>query len=145
MAELLQKKNNLVHCIFASSVQTDLDEAALTEALVHQRGKSITGLSLYESGHCFQVIEGDRDEVELLYRSFCQDRAHQKMVKIIEEPINQRSFQDWTTAYGEAIKRSFKQMKAQSDYFAAEGPFRYVANGRAKRLVRQFISGKWRL
>ena len=57
---------------------------------------SVTGVLFLENQHFFQTIEGPKEPLHLLYDQIQQDNRHHKIVKLIDEPIIDRAFADWS-------------------------------------------------
>jgi hypothetical protein len=58
----------------------------------------VTGLLLYAGGNIMQVLEGERDAVEALYRRIERDPRHGRVTRVIDFGIGERQFPDWSMA-----------------------------------------------
>jgi Sensors of blue-light using FAD len=74
----------------------------LFDARAFNREHAITGLLLHHGGRFMQLLEGDRDQVQALYRRISSDARHREVVMEHEGPSRQRLFPDWTMGYAEA-------------------------------------------
>lgn len=108
-------------------------------------GSTVTGVVLYEGGNAFQVLEGLREEVDQLYQAACLDSTFRKVVKIVEEPIENRDFDGLSSAYSLSAKDRIPGQRNIAHRFNESDEFGRVCGGRAQRLVRDFTLGKWRL
>ena len=140
----------LIHCVFTSSTWAEMDEQAFLDLVarhkdLNQGSDSITGLMLYEGGNFFQVLEGPQDQVDAMYQAISLDSSYRKVVKIVEERIEGRDFKGLSSAYGTAVKNLVASTGDKEAYFSSEGEFSRVCAGRAKKLVREFVGGRWRL
>ncbi len=55
---------------------------------------------LYYGNDCFfQYLEGDETEVRAVYEKIQQDPRHRNIKTLIEEPINRRTFTNWSMKY----------------------------------------------
>lgn len=42
-----------------------------------------------------QAIEGDENALRQLYRNICCDISHHSIIKLIDEPLEERNFPEW--------------------------------------------------
>ena len=73
--------------------------ALLNEARSFNDAHNITGLLLHREDSFLQVIEGRREDVELLFDRIKQDPRHQRVEVLFEQPIQEREFLDWQMAF----------------------------------------------
>lgn len=139
----------LVHCIYCSaSTSGDLSDADLLAVLDQSRRNNakleVTGILLYQDGSFFQVLEGDRAVVEPLFDKIATDRRHDRVTKIILEPIEQRAFGDWTMGYPHVTRKELAEIPGLNDFFTHNETFVDIGEGRARALLAAFKDGKWR-
>ena len=73
--------------------------AILATSRINNRLHSITGLLVAGGNRYLQVIEGDRVPVERLYANIRRDQRHLAIATLIDRPIMNRAFADWSMAY----------------------------------------------
>jgi len=56
----------------------------------------ITGVLFSEGDRFFQTIEGEEGALRDLYHSIENDPRHQRLNKLLDEPIAERAFADWS-------------------------------------------------
>ena len=139
---------DLIQCIYCSkSVDNPLTPDALDAILEQSRTNNaaidVTGMLLYESGAFFQVLEGERSVVEALYKRLAGDERHGNVIKLIQEPIEQRSFGDWSMGYPRVSREQLAEIDGLNDFFAQGKSFMELEEGRAKTLLDAFKSGRW--
>lgn len=145
------KKPTLVNCVVATSTRGLLDKSSFEQLVKGYRSRSqgkarsITGVVLYEGGSCFQVIEGPEEDVEALYRAISLDKVHRNVVKLIVEPVAERNFDDLWSAHGEGVRALFGRSEGGAGHGRRPAGGFHAGHGRAKRLLRQFVDGRWRL
>ena len=66
------------------------------------------------------------------------------MVKLIEEPLEKRSFADWSMGYSEVTRSELASIPGLNDFFFERSSFEGLEAGRAKALLAAFRDGKWR-
>jgi len=64
----------------------------------HQNNKQLglTGVLFYENDHFFQTIEGKESNLRKIYTAIEKDNRHNRIIKLIDEPIRARTFNDWS-------------------------------------------------
>jgi hypothetical protein len=140
---------DLVHCVYCSaSSKAGLGieglEALLAQCRQENAKHDITGMLLYQHGSFFQVLEGDRAVVEVLLEKIALDRRHERVTKIILEPIAERSFAEWTMGYPNVSWRELAEIPGLNDFFiGGKKSFLQLGEGRAKTLLTAFKAGKW--
>lgn len=138
----------LVHCIYCSAATKDFGPAELTALLSECREKNskvgLTGMLLYADATFFQVLEGDRPAVEALFEKLSRDKRHERVTKIVLEPIEERSFGEWTMGHSKLTKRELAEIPGLNDFFARGSSYMDLGEGRAKALLGAFKEGAWR-
>lgn len=91
-------------CIIYFSKSTDLfSESSLPSLLEQWRDynakTNISGILLYVRGSIVQVLEGEAQAVETLFDRIQIDHRHTDVTKVMNRPITERLFPDWTMGY----------------------------------------------
>lgn len=138
----------LIHVIYASTACEPFDDASLAALLRGARDNNaqlgITGMLLFSDGDFIQVLEGEEPAVDALVRRIFADPRHGRIVRIIRESIAARSFADWSMGFVRTTRAELASLDGHNDFFGAAGCFRGLDDGRAKRLLAAFGSGRWR-
>lgn len=138
----------LVHLAYASVAARGFALPQITAMLREIRPKNrragITGMLLFSEGDFFQVIEGPQDVVDRLFLRISGDRRHSQVMKLIEEPIAERAFGDWTMGCTELSRKELRSIEGCNDFFAGGACFRDLGSGRARTLLGAFRDGRWR-
>jgi hypothetical protein len=140
---------DLVHCIYCSASTKDAfspaDLAALLAECREKNAKAgLTGMLLYSDRSFFQVLEGDRPVVEALLEKLTLDKRHERVTKIILEPIEERAFAQWTMGYPRISRKELGEIPGLNDFFAQGRSYMELGEGRAKTLLSAFKDGAWR-
>lgn len=90
---------NLAHILYISNavrtpIETEIEQLLLTARRNNQRD-GITGVLLHHGKIFIQCIEGPRDKLDQLYARIEADPRHQNIIKVVDEPIEVRSFGSW--------------------------------------------------
>lgn len=140
---------NLVHCIYCSVSKQEFSHDDLATLLAECREKNsaaeLTGMLLYSDRTFFQVLEGDRPVVEALLEKLILDKRHERITKIVLEPIEERSFSQWTMGYSKITRKELASIPGLNDFFARGQSYMELGEGRAKTLLSAFKQGAWRL
>lgn len=100
--------SELMQVVYVSFSTRTLSETELEELLfnfrIRNKNRGITGLLLYNDLSYMQVIEGNRDVVYALLEKIKKDSRHTNLVILLEKPIVDRSFPNWSM--GHHIKKS---------------------------------------
>jgi predicted nucleic acid-binding Zn ribbon protein len=138
----------LIHCIYCSAATDEalgheLLEEILKQSQSNNKKAGITGMLLFDSGTFFQVLEGDKSKVEKLYSKIRKDPRHERVRKLIAEPIEERAFGEWSMGYPRITNKELREIPGLNDFFSEGNSFLELEEGRAKTLLRAFQQGKW--
>ena len=140
--------DELVHLIYVSVATEHFKDDDLITLLELARTKNaatdVTGMLLYSERNFFQVLEGDAQVVDSLYKKISADERHSKVAKIIQEPISERAFGKWTMAYTGATREQLGAIEGLSDFFSEGTCLAEIDPGRSKKLLGAFAKGRWR-
>jgi Sensors of blue-light using FAD len=96
-------EHGLFQIIYLSSATALLTRDELLDLLEKGRRRNakigITGLLLYKDGNMMHALEGEEETVRALYKKICRDRRHRRIIPLIQEPIRERQFPDWSMAF----------------------------------------------
>lgn len=138
----------LSHLIYSSEATTGLVAEDLTgileKARVKNAEKLITGMLLHTEGSFFQVLEGEESALVQLFAVISSDSRHTRVTKIIQEPIANRAFGEWTMAFSDIDSDELEAIAGSNDFFQDGESFSNLKAGRAKKLLAAFASGRWR-
>ncbi|MGI9025295.1 MAG: BLUF domain-containing protein [Burkholderiaceae bacterium] len=139
----------LGHCIYASAATCPFDSRALQvlleKARANNRRLGITGMLLFVDGSFFQVLEGLPENIEAVLRTISADPRHTRISRIIDEPIAERSFAEWTMGYADVTRHDVHAIAGANDFFGKASCFENIDRGRATKLLTAFRDGRWRI
>jgi hypothetical protein len=91
----------------------------------HNAALNISGVLLYSEGTFIQLLEGKDSVIDALYSRIETDQRHKSVVKLIDEPIAEKSFSQWLMGFAvtDAAKtekllgylRSLKELELNRD------------------------------
>jgi hypothetical protein len=108
------------HCIvyFSTSISLfqESDLASLLQQSQHDNALAgISGILLINQGRIIQVLEGKQEIIEALYKRIEQDRRHTDVIKVVDVPIEKRSFVGWSMACGKMTSHQIDLIKTIVD------------------------------
>ncbi|KQQ66243.1 BLUF domain-containing protein [Microbacterium sp. Leaf320] len=113
--------NPLVSLVYCSSATRPFDEQELARLLEVSRARNsardITGMLLYRGGEFVQILEGPRSDVEELMEAIGRDPRHRDVRVLIEEPLHERRFDEWTMGYQSLVAAESGMASGYRDSF----------------------------
>jgi hypothetical protein len=92
----------------------------------------------------FQVLEGFPEDVEPLYQAIAGDPRHGSVVRLISEPIAQRSFGDWSMGQGRATGPDLGAVPALRPLLDPAFRYWHCDPAMAHAVVAALTTGPWR-
>lgn len=96
--------------VYFSTATSAMTESDLEDLLVKAREKNlrlnVTGTLVYEHGHFFQVLEGERSVVRELFDVIKLDHRHGNVRLLIEDTLDARQFGEWSMAWSKLSDES---------------------------------------
>ncbi|WP_337001309.1 MULTISPECIES: BLUF domain-containing protein [unclassified Microbacterium] len=93
----------LISLVYCSTATRPFDDAELGDLLTTSRAaneaRGITGMLLYREGEFVQILEGVADDVSFLMARIADDPRHRDIRVLLEEPLHERRFAEWTMGY----------------------------------------------
>lgn len=136
--------DTLISLIYVSSATILLSQEELTALLETSRRNNtragITGMLLYKDGNFMQVIEGPAVEVHRLHERIGHDARHSGLITLLETPITEREFSDWSMGFRNLSDPGLREMTGYSEFLNTPLTDREFAAepSRAVRLLRAF-------
>lgn len=116
------ENTELMSLVYTSTASASFRETALDQLLAQCRAlneaRDVTGMLLYRGERFIQVIEGPADVVRRLVRIIGRDKRHHSMRILLEEPLEERRFADWTMGYRTLKRRAAGMPHGFRDSFA---------------------------
>lgn len=141
--------SQLIHIIYVSRAEEGVGKDDIINILKIARDNNeklgITGMLLFDGSGFFQVLEGEKTVLENLFKKLANDKRHSQVIKLIEEEIPERAFQEWTMGYSEINKKEMNATEGMNDFFQGKECLVDLDQGRAKKLLVAYSDGRWRL
>lgn len=85
------------------SLSTPLDvEAILASSRRQNLRRGVTGILLFSGGHFAQLLEGSAQALRETMAAIDADPRHEAVTRLMEGPLAQRRFANWSMAFFEA-------------------------------------------
>ena len=139
----------LIHVIYASAATREFTTDEIlrlgTGSCARNSASGVSGMLLFCDGSFFQILEGECDRVHTLMDRIRADPRHTEITTIIEEPIARRSFGEWSMGSAALSVDELASVPGLNDFFTEGACLRELDDGRARRLLKAFKVGRWRL
>lgn len=132
----------MIYLAYCSSATRLFDSAELVQLLRQSRDSNLrqdlTGLLLYHDGSFIQVLEGDADVVQTLYRTICGDLRHKAVTRLTAAPLARRNFGEWSMAFVDTRDLLPEDREAYSDFLQQPLAPEQYEGPRALQLLHSF-------
>lgn len=128
--------------VYTSTQTRPITDSELAQILAVGREKNtrlgVTGMLAHRDANCIGIIEGDDDIVRERFEQVRADPRHTNVRVLLDEPIMQRSFPDWSMAF-QSLDPLMRDVPGFRDLFSAGRPTdgEYGAS-RARALLEWF-------
>lgn len=103
------------HIVYMSRAVRPLSDQDLQELLAQCRRDNalhhVTGVLFYSHGNIAQLLEGDPAIIEPLYEKIARDGRHSNVTQLVNKPIANRSFPDWSMAFHPLETQGFSALE----------------------------------
>lgn len=137
----------IVHqLIYTSSARSALDRAALAEILRIARRNNhavgLTGLLAYHAGSFLQLLEGEEENVAVVFARIQRDPRHGEFRVLFRDQAPEPEFGEWSMAYIDLTESA----RGSSGYVEYGTAFDQAVKDKtqARRVFRNFKDGLWR-
>lgn len=145
----MSRPEPLIHCVYSSVLSPGHDASELVRILAtarrHNPTIGATGILLFCQGAFFQVLEGPRAAISTLYDRIAVDPRHERVTKLIEAPIAERSFRDWTMGLVQVTPAELAEVPGLDRLVAAGRTLAEVDPDTARSLLTALCRGRWRM
>jgi hypothetical protein len=121
----------------AMLASTDVKQILAVSRINNER-RDVTGMLLYRQGNFLQIIEGERDTVEALFKIIARDPRHRQITRMFAQQIEKRDFPNWTMGFREFTAKDAGALDGFIDIFDPSFDMSTFAASRAATLVEIF-------
>lgn len=83
----------------------------LTKSRLNNTRLGITGLLLYHEGSILQILEGEKEIIEDLFKKLKGDPRHKSVIKMFDRNVEQRSFPDWSMGFKQVSNEDWSSLE----------------------------------
>lgn len=106
--------------------------------------RHVSGMLLYMDGCFFQVLEGERAILDRLFEKISKDVRHHHVMKLIMEPIEARTFGNWTMGFKNVTPAELVSITGLTDFLDRDNKgFNDIESKRARQLIDAFRDHRW--
>lgn len=128
--------------VYVSSATVEMStaelEALLLGAKAQNRVNGITGVLLYNSGNFMQCFEGPADRIPATYERIRASRRHRDILELMNENVEQRSFQGWEMALIQPTQSELLAISSARWHAIAGAPASDAPGGDGFELLQSF-------
>ena len=125
------------------STLSDLEDV-LRVARERNGRNAVTGMLLFETSSFLQALEGEGARIEALFNKIQTDPRHTRTVLLLREPIEQRSFADWTMGYTQTSLGEIQDASGVNDFFRDADAIADLDAPKVRKVLDLFRSGSFR-
>ena len=126
-------------CYVSKAVEGLSDEAIediFEVTKINNNRDGITGILLYGFGNFFQVLEGNKKQLDKLFEAICNDSRHHRIETLINHRVKRPIFGSYSATFN--IVKTKTQLRDISDYLNLSD-YNKVFSDRMKRLIHPFL------
>jgi hypothetical protein len=109
----------MYHLVYISYASRPLREDdllnILTESRLFNKKNKITGMLIYLQEKFIQVLEGEYQTVNTLYKNIQEDPRHRKVTTVLEGNTEHRIFKDWSMGFKKLDGQQFEEWSGYKD------------------------------
>lgn len=111
----------MIRLLYISSATKPMNEDELLGLLQECRKSNskegITGMMLYCGDSFIQVLEGNADEVDSLFKVIKKDSRHTNVTVLERKQISERKFADWSMGFKSLSESDLQDVKGLNSFF----------------------------
>lgn len=88
----------------------------LEQARARNLKQNVTGMLLYAGGKFFQVLEGEKSDVEEIFKVIENDERNKGTIVVEKEDINERTFSDWSMGFKHLTSQNKATIKGYTEF-----------------------------
>lgn len=134
----------MIHMVYVSSASRDMGEEDLVSLLeqsrIRNKKQSVTGMLLYAEKMFFQLLEGEKSDVDDIYEDVVRDNRNKWNIVLLEEEISKRTFPDWSMGFKHLSGKEVSSIGGFTDFLDQEVNPEYFKgkSDLALKLLHQF-------
>jgi hypothetical protein len=103
------------YIVYVSTAKRLLSEKELIGLLkvsrTNNKKYNVTGILLYCQGTFMQVLEGDKNSIDQIYKAIELDQKHKNVIKLASGISKKRNFPDWPMAFASVTPETLQEIE----------------------------------
>ena len=116
----MDKEISMINLVYTSTATHQMEEdellCLLEQARDRNKRQNVTGMLLYGTGSFYQVLEGEKEDVEDIYQSIVKDGRNHSNIVILKNEIDERAFPNWSMGFKDLRKETSQSIDGYSDF-----------------------------
>lgn len=138
--------STLYHLIYTSKATEQFKTKELDSLMKQARFNNfiyqVTGLLLYGEAQFIQVLEGEKNNIDVIMDKITQDKRHTQIDIITYQPIHERAFDSWNMGLALLSQQNALQKKLIQQC-SVELNFEALSNYEANLIIKAFALKKF--
>jgi Sensors of blue-light using FAD len=109
----------MYHLVYISYAVNPLREEDLVDILttsrLYNKKNKVTGMLVYLRERFIQVLEGEYEVVNTIYKKIKEDPRHRRVTVVLEGNTRQRIFKDWSMGFKKLDDHQFQELSGFND------------------------------
>lgn len=122
----------MICIVYISSANLGLSRGEILniveDSRINNNKNGLTGLLLFNKGTFMQLLEGEENAVDALYKKIEKDRRHTDVKLLLKETIMHRNFSNWTMGFKDIEKLKEKNSEHLNSFLTEDLNFSIYQN-----------------
>ena len=122
----------MICIVYISSANLGLSRGEILnivdDSRINNNKNGLTGLLLFNKGTFMQLLEGEENAVDALYKKIEKDRRHTDVKLLLKETITHRNFSNWTMGFKDIEKLKEKNSEYLNSFLTEDLNFSIYQN-----------------
>lgn len=122
----------MICIVYISSANLGLSRGEILniveDSRINNNKNGLTGLLLFNKGTFMQLLEGEENAVDALYKKIEKDRRHTDVKLLLKETITHRNFSNWTMGFKDIEKLKEKNSEHLNSFLTGDLNFSIYQN-----------------
>lgn len=117
----------------------------LKESLARNPQMNVSGMLLYINGSFLQVLEGQPEDVEVLYgEKISSDPRHSHARVLLDSERDEPDFLQWSMGFAAITAHDMDAIAGMNDFFTQGHCLTEIESDQTMQILSAFRDGKWR-
>jgi Sensors of blue-light using FAD len=135
--------HNLIYLSSASYLYSNHDLLdILNTSRLNNTKLDVTGLLLYSEGSILQILEGEKEVLNTLFKKISGDKRHKGVIKMMDVSVKERSFQEWSMGFKQISTEDWNKLSGYLNPYNKDEFKQITASGSAEiiKIIKSFTT-----